>query len=312
MQYRRYISGPLLAAAFFVGCTSETPQVPQGSESSNRPPVVHSALIQPSPLILNGPASVMVEAEDPDRNPVSFRYQWLVNGKPVVGETGATIEPRFLKRDDVVAVEVTPLDAYTSGKPYRTEEVKIGNTPPEVTTISMEPSEPRVGDRLEAKVEAVDSDRDDIRYTYRWVRNKSVVAEGEQAGLDTAGFARGDVVVVEVVPADQFSQGKPRLSEPIVIANSPPRFTSSPPTKIYEGLYVYDLQAIDQDKDTLKYALETAPPGMAIDRASGHIEWRLTPDIKGTHRVRVSVSDQQGGDPAFQEFELSFEPGRSS
>jgi hypothetical protein len=168
MQHCRHISAPLLAAAFFVGCTAETPQVPQGSVGSNRPPVVHSALIQPSPLILDGPASVTVEADDPDRNPVSFQYQWLVNGKPAIGEIGATIEPRLLKRDDVVAVEVTPFDSYTSGKPYRTEGVKVGNTPPEVTTISMEPSELRVGGRLEAKVEAVDPDRDDIHYTYRW------------------------------------------------------------------------------------------------------------------------------------------------
>ncbi len=312
MQYRRHISGPLLAAAFIVGCTSEPPQAPQGSKGSNRPPVVHSALIQPSPLILKGPASVTVEADDPDRNPVSFRYQWLVNDKPVTGEIGATIEPRFLKRDDIVAVEVTPLDAYTSGNPYRTKGVKVGNTPPEVTAISMEPSELRVGGRLEAKIEAVDPDRDDILYTYRWKRNNSIVAEGEQSGLDTVGFVRGDVVVVEVVPADQFGHGKPRLSEPIVIANSPPRFTSTPPTTALEGLYAYDLQAIDRDNDTLKYELETAPSGMVIDQASGRIKWPLTPDMKGTHRVRVSVSDQQGGDPAFQEFDVSFESDRSS
>lgn len=312
MGYSRHISGAFLAATFFVGCTSETSQFSQGSEGSNRPPVVRSARILPSPLILSGPITTLVEADDPDRNPISFRYQWLVNGKPVPGETGATIEPRLLKRNDVVAVEVTPLDAYTAGKPYQTEGARVGNTPPEVTKLSMEPSEPRVGDRLGAKVEAVDPDQDDIRYTYRWRRNKSVVTEAEQAWLDTTGFARGDIIVVEVIPADQVGLGKPGLSDPVTIANSPPSVTSSPPTKIHDGLYVYDLQAIDRDKDSLKYALETAPPGMAIDQATGHIEWRLTPDIKGTHRVRVSVSDQQGGDPAFQDFEISFDSDKAS
>ncbi len=52
------------------------------------------------------------------------------------------------------------------------------------------------------------------------------------------------------------------------------------------------------------YALETAPPGMVIDTASGQITWTVSSELLGTHRVKVSVDDGQGG-LAWQEFEIS-------
>ena len=71
---------------------------------------------------------------------------------------------------------------------------------------------------------------------------------------------------------------------------------------------MYSVQAIDDDKDSLKYLLEAAPSGMTIDPASGMISWQVAPDVKGTHRVRILVQDGQGGS-AYQDFDLS--PGTS-
>ena len=49
---------------------------------------------------------------------------------------------------------------------------------------------------------------------------------------------------------------------------------------------MYSVQAIDDDKDSLKYLLEAAPSGMTIDSATGLISWQVPPDVKGMHRVR--------------------------
>ena len=170
---RRTILSPLaygfLPLVLFSGCTSESSQPGAASRSSqtNRPPVVQSARIVPSPLVLSGPVSVQVEAVDPDRDAVTFLNQWLVNGNPIEGQTGLTLEPHLLKKGDSVAVEVIPSDGKTQGQPYRTQAIAVENTSPQVTQIVLEPSEVRVGDRLQAKVEGSDADRDEIRYTFK-------------------------------------------------------------------------------------------------------------------------------------------------
>ena len=247
---------------------------------------------------------VQVEAEDPDGDPVAIRRQWLVNGHPIEGETGPSLVPRRLKRGDLLSVEVTPLDNLTAGTPYRTDPVPVGNTPPEVSKVVLDPSPVRVGDPLHAKAEGLDADGDSIRYTFKWWRNNLPQPEGEEGTLQTAAFSRGDTIVALATPYDAAGPGKSKYSDEITISNSPPTITSAPPTAINAGRYEYAVTAVDQDGDPLTYLLQTAPPGMTIDAASGRIEWRLTAQTTGTHRVRVNVEDGHEG-RAFQEFELT-------
>lgn len=268
----------------------------------NHPPAVRSATIVPNPVLLSGPVLVQVEADDPDNDPVTFRHQWLANGSPIDGATSSVLVPRMLKRGDQLAVEVIPLDGKGEGAPYRVETV-VGNTPPEVTRVVFEPDQVRIGDRLHAKVEGLDADQDPIRYTYKWWRNTLPVAEGDQNTLDTTGFARDDTIVVEATPHDAAGRGKPKYSEPITIGNSPPTITSVPPTTVTKGRYEYAVTAVDPDGDRLTYTLDAAPPGMTIEKTTGRIEWQLTIETRGTHRVRVTVQDDRKGF-AFQEFEL--------
>ncbi|MGQ0810010.1 MAG: putative Ig domain-containing protein [Nitrospiraceae bacterium] len=293
-----------------VGCSeSRQPEVAASSgapHGSNQPPVIQRATVLPNPVVLSGPLSVQIHAEDPDRNPVTFRHRWFINGNPVEGETRPMLSPTFLKRGDRVGVEVFPFDGQIEGNPYQTDPVVVGNTPPEVTRITIEPTLP---DRshLRALAEGVDIDSDDIHYVFRWRRNGTLVLEGENPTLETGYFDRGDSITVEAIPHDAGGVGKPQLSEAIVLGNNAPKITSHPPSKFEKGVFVYGVQAVDDDKDSLKYKLDTAPPGMTIDHATGAISWQVAPDVKGTHRVRVVVQDGQGGS-AFQEFELTLSP----
>jgi len=242
---------------------------------------------------------------------VTFLNQWLVNGNPIEGQTGLTLEPHLLKKGDSVAVEVIPSDGKTQGQPYRTQAIAVENTSPQVTQIVLEPSEVRVGDRLQAKVEGSDADRDEIRYTFKWWRNNAPLSESEESALDTTGFSRGDRIVVQVTPHDFAGSGKARFAEQITIANSSPKITSIPPTTINQGRYEYAVAANDPDGDPLTYTLQTAPSGMTIDKSTGRIEWRIAAETKGTHRVRLVVEDDRNGH-AFQEFDLSLPPSASS
>jgi hypothetical protein len=265
--------------------------------------VILRATVLPNPILLNDSISVQVEAEDPDRNSLTFRHQWFINGEPVQGAVHHILSPAFLKRGDKVHAEVVVSDGRIETKPFQTASVIVGNTPPDVTNITIEP----VGsdrDQFHAIVEGLDLDHDDIHYLFRWRRNRTVVLEGDYPELRTKSFVRGDSITVEVTPRDEHDSGKSLLSQPIAVGNSAPMITSRPPGKIEKGSFTYLVQAADPDEDSLRYELVLAPPGMTIDPTTGFISWRLGTDVKGRYRVRVSVLDGQGGS-AFQDFEIS-------
>jgi len=256
--------------------------------------------------------SLEVLVEDPEGSSVTVRYQWLANGVAIEGQTSQTLIPTMLKRGDRVVVAITPVDLRGAvGEVYRTKEVTVVNTPPAVAQVTITPAVARAGDRLEATLEGSDIDGDPVRFVFQWWRNKQPIpapADGsddrERRTLSTAGFMHDDIIVVGVTPYDAGGAGKIAYSEELVLTNSGPKITSSPATAIADGQYAYAVTAADPDNDTLTYKLDAAPPGMTIDAASGRIEWRIAPDVKGPQRVRISVDDGRQGQ-AFQEFVLT-------
>ncbi|MBI4000564.1 MAG: hypothetical protein HY348_02135 [Nitrospira defluvii] len=295
-----------LAVVACWGCSS-SPQdgsVAEGGTKNNHPPTVRLVTIVPTPLTLAGPLTAHVAADDPDGSEPTKRFQWIVNGAPVLGATGFELKPDHVKRGDQVALEVIASDGQAESAPYRTEPVTVMNTPPLVAHVTIEADVPERGNRVLAKVEAVDPDRDEIHFTYRWWRNDKQVKEGEESVLDTAGFDRKDIVAVEVIARDQEASALPTRSTPIVLGNSSPQILSNPPALTNRELYEYVVQAKDVDGDTVSYRLETAPPGMTIDKVTGQVTWLVTPGLAGTHRVKVVADDGQGG-TAWQEFEVS-------
>ncbi len=314
----------LAAVISLTACTPESPQgggaaepsvpapaatapaLPPGVAQPNRPPTIKSAHITPTPVRLAQAATVLVEAEDPDGDSVTLRYQWLADGTPIPEQTGPTLIPKLLKRGDRLSVEVTPLDSKEAGEPFRTEAVEIGNTPPSVTSVALQPNPVKIGDQFQAIVEASDADKDEIQYQYQWWRNGQLLA-AQGTTLPTEGFARDDSIVVGVTPRDKTEAGKVVFAEPVRIGNTAPVITSSPSAKVERGRYEYTVVAADVDKDDLLFKLETAPAGMAIDNKTGRIEWQVPPGTKDTQRIRVKVEDGHQGH-AFQEFTLTPPP----
>ncbi|MGA1864284.1 MAG: putative Ig domain-containing protein [bacterium] len=75
----------------------------------------------------------------------------------------------------------------------------------------------------------------------------------------------------------------------------PPQITSSPIEQAAVGeRYKYDVDAEDQDDDTLTYSLENPPAGMTIDPETGLISWIPAPSDVGRHSITVRVEDQTG------------------
>lgn len=300
-----------VAATVLISCTGEVSQKNNTSQAGNQPPVVRSARILPNPVDITVPLTAQIDAEDPDRNAVSFRLKWFVNEKPVPGDNLSQLAPGSVKRGDRVSVEITPFDGTVEGPVYRAETVTVGNTPPVVTNIALEPAPSAPGDRVIARVEASDPDHDPIHFSYRWWKNQTVVKEGEEAELDTTGFVIKDAIRVEVTPQDEGGKRSGVSSPILVLGNSSPQIVSTPSQSINRDRFQYVVQAKDADGDPLTYSLITFPPGMTIDKATGTISWMIPAELSGTHRVRVVVEDGQGGSSS-QSFDLTLAPRPSA
>ena len=93
------------------------------------------------------------------------------------------------------------------------------------------------------------------------------------------------------------------------LPNQAPEINTTPVTEALVGqLYVYDVDALDPDRDFLAYFLELAPEGMTIDQHSGRITWIPYETQVGQHFVEVLVEDVEvleGGLNDFQQFTVT-------
>ena len=296
-----------LAVLGLMGCSldsSQTDAPGAGTAGPNHPPVIRSVTLAPVPIVREGVVTAMVEAEDLDRDALTFTFKWMVNEELRPEEVSATFHPEGLSRGERVAVEVIPHDGKVSGAPVRSGPVVVGNTSPAIRTLTIQPSSAKVGDRLVATVDGHDMDGDEVRYTYRWSHNNRLVVEGEQGTLDTTGFSRGDAIAVSATPHDRDSHGKEQLSELLTLANSPPKFTSSGQGVLAQGQFGYVASAVDPENDPLTFSLESAPPGMTVDEKTGRIQWEASAASAGVYRVKVLVKDDHQG-WASQEFNVA-------
>lgn len=297
----------LVAALLLSACTSsgENGQKPAFSaQGGNHPPVIRSVLIRPAPLVLSGPLTVLVQAQDQDQDTIRFQYRWFANNKLVAERAAESVESDLFKRGDKIRVEVVPSDGKVEGALFTSEELTVQNTPPIVSYVLIEPDEQSFARRVVAKVDIADPDGDTITIGYRWKRNNEVVKEGMADDLDITNWSAKDVIQVEVIASDGIMAANPVSSKEFALNNTAPRVTSSPATIALGGLYEYHVTAKDYDADPISYALEAAPVGMTIDSQSGLIRWMPTAGTTGSHHVRVVVRDGRGGF-ATQEFDLS-------
>ena len=290
-----------------MGCSldsSQTDATGAGASGPNHPPVIRSVTLSPIPIVREGVVTATVEAEDLDRDAVTFTFKWIVNDERRPDEASSTFHPEGLNREDRLAVEVIPHDGKVSGSPVRSGSVVVGNTPPTIRSVTIQPSGAKVGDRLVATVDGSDMDGDDVHYTYRWSHNNRLVVEGKEGTLDTTGFSRGDAIAVSVTPHDRGSHGKEQLSDLLTLANSPPKFTSSAQGGLAQGQFSYTASAEDPENDPLIFALESAPSGMAIDEKTGRIQWKAPASSAAVYRVKILVKDDHQG-WASQEFDVT-------
>lgn len=100
----------------------------------NRPPRWLALKLDPREEVATGtPVTVTPRAEDPDGDPVEFRFSWTVNGKPVT-EQGATLATDDLQRGDAIQVRVAASDGESEAPVLDGEIIMVGNAPPQIVS----------------------------------------------------------------------------------------------------------------------------------------------------------------------------------
>ncbi|MBD3185135.1 PKD domain-containing protein [Candidatus Poribacteria bacterium] len=198
----------------------------------NTPPVVSDLSITPaSPNTLQDfTASYIYNDVDDDPESESTEIKWFKNNEaqPDFNDI-LTISAEYTNKDDLWYFTVKPHDGKNFGEIRTSSVVKVVNTPPVATGLTISPDSPLTGDNLVASYEYNDID-DDIESgsIIRWYKNN--ILQVEYNNLKTVystTTAKGDLWYFTIAPKDNTAFGETKNSGAVIIGNTPPSATNA-------------------------------------------------------------------------------------
>ena len=120
------------------------------------------------------------QGTDPEGVPLTFTYQWLQDGSPIVGATGATLDltPLTILPGDTFTVEVTPSDGTLTGNLFTSaganivsiNPVIVLDLPPVVEAVSITADNADAATTLTAAPTQTDPQGLPMTFTYQWLQ----------------------------------------------------------------------------------------------------------------------------------------------
>lgn len=223
---------------------------------------------------------------------------WEVNGISVqIGEERSYCL-EGAQRDDVVTVTIGDERAGGSAS------VLVANSPPKIIDTQFLQVDEGGQTFIEVVPDIQDLDDDSLTIEYQWLLNGEPLEDQPGSRLPSTAFSKGDEIKVAIVVDDGYSRSARYETRNLNLPGGPPVITSRPPTSFQAAEYNYQVKASDPDGDPVTFTLDEAPEGMVIDAETGQISWPLKKVEPGAYRIRISVSDADGGN-AYQEFTLT-------
>lgn len=178
---------------------------------SNAPPVIDSLTITPSNPDTNSLLGLSLSATDPEGDPISYDYQWRVNGV-LQPDIGPTLDGSLsFSKDDLIASTVTPSDPTQSGISVSAIATII-NTPPSSASVSITPASPVSGqDDLicEISTPSSDQDNDTLTYSIYWEVDGIPYPDGDTAsgwiGPITTYITDDTVAAADTLPGELWT-----------------------------------------------------------------------------------------------------------
>jgi hypothetical protein len=193
---------------------------------SNSTPSIDGVAISPSAPTASSPLECTYSGFfDADGESDVSEMVWTLGGAEV--GTGPVLASGY-DRGDEVTCTVTPTDGTDDGPPL-SASVVIENTPPEVVSAFLSPSEAFTNSTLSLTVTTTDFDGDSVSLNHAWTVDGTTAAETGGTLDGATYFDKHQVVQVTATPSDGFTSGSPSTPLSITISNSPP----SPPSLVF-------------------------------------------------------------------------------
>ena len=160
----------------------------------------------------------------------------------------------------------------------------VTNGAPVIESVSLDPAEPRPGQRVTARVEASDPDGDKIAYDYRWrVNGWEVDSADGSSSLHVEKNEPGASIEVTVVARDANGESAP-LTASTRIGNLPPTIVQ---------VVMRPLGQVSVGSDVTASPMATDPDGNEIEY---HYSWRVNGDPVGDDGPVLPTSAFRRGD----------------
>ncbi|UCF08204.1 MAG: right-handed parallel beta-helix repeat-containing protein [Thermoplasmata archaeon] len=170
------------------------------------------------------------QENDPESGTV---IHWIVEDTIRSAYNGwTTIPSQYTAKGERWQAKVYPSDGYDStypDHPYESNVIRIENTPPEVSNVTVSPSEPTGGDDLFVNYDFYDVDGDDLAFstTHRWYFWNEGLGAWEYIGVDSFYLSsqytsKGQLWKCNVTPHDGDDAGIFEDSQIVMIGNTPP------------------------------------------------------------------------------------------
>lgn len=239
-----------------------------------------------------------VRAVDDEGHPVTFALTQAPAGMQIDAELGTISWVPGSATPDRVNVTVTAKDVRQASA-TQTFEVRIyatQNRAPTITSTPVLTGAP--GAPYRYVVTATDPDGDPLTTLWNVKPDNATVVPADEVNWtprpDQLGAQAFEVEVRDNRGGWSKQTFTVYVNDPAT--NTSPQITSTPGGVAVIGqTYTYAVIATDADNDTLGYAFDTAPGGMAIDAATGVVTFVPVASQAGDHAVRVRVTDGRGG-----------------
>ncbi len=188
------------------------------------------------------------------------------------------------------------LGIFSCGRSDKVEPKSKTNSPPVIRSATILPENPTREKDLAVIVQGEDPDQDPITYLYQWVKNDAEMVGEKINVLQRGNLKKGDIILVKVIPYDGKAQGKPFLSNPVKVLNSPPIIQE---VKIEPKIASAreDLKAVfkgfDPDGDFIYYAYRWEKNGMVVPDEGKEILERNRFKKGDTIAVTVTPDDRE-------------------
>ena len=142
------------------------------------------------------------------------------------------------------------------------------NAPPVITAVNILPEKPTQGSELNLFIQSQDPDGDPVTYSFQWMKNDEEMTVENKNSLSSKTFKKGDLIRIKVTPSDGKLNGKPFLSAPTKILNSPPLIREvwvDPKVAYVTDRLKANMKSSDQDGDFIYYTYRWEKNGVVLD-----------------------------------------------